>query len=1052
MLISHFLKGNITLFKLVWLIPVLLPVYLLVSFQSPPQSSAITVSVRVSDDGDDAEQEQDNSVDVSSSDLELGEDGSSDQICGIRFRSINIPQGAVINSAYVQFYADGNHSDALSVDIYGQDIGDANSFSSSTNNLSNRDTTYARVHWDNIGNWTDNNLYNTPDISSIIQEIVNRSDWVALNDLVIFVEMDGSTGTRRAESHDGNENVAPLIVIDYETSSATTFIYDNTQSETLSNQSNCNTTLSKTISIPDSFYVDDLKVGLNLAHTYRGDLQVQLTSPTGTTVTLIEHKVDGDDNYDLMLDDASLNTIDDNTNNILSAPIYHNDRSAGPDNPLSAFDGEQAKGDWTLTICNVDQGSSGGRALTFNSARLMFEGTITYNCLLTNVETMTNCNNNGTSSIIADDYYTITLDPKGLNLGGSYNVSGNFGETSFNENNLTYGTPQTLSVQVPIGVSTNLTISDADSTNCSITTEVTNLIECSSIFTCWAISDEGNPDYLFRYDSEVNTWTPIGSTTINGVEALAYNPVTDEIYTANYDLIGKVSLTTGAFNAIGTAIGTISGANGSHNISDIDGLSLDPFTGILWATERIESGTNNDYLFQIDTATGGVITDAFGAGVDYVLIEEVYDPINGQFVYDVDDIAIDPETGDLFAINNQGGTGGVLTIINKSDGTSQQVIGNFADIDDMEAIGFYNTGYLYGSTGNNSPDDADKNRFFIIDKTDASLVERAKIDPTDAHKDFEACDCLTGNINELTGTVYHDLNGNAVLTPGEQGLGGVQINLYRDVNADGLYTEGIDLPLDSTISAADGSYKFTFASIGDFVINIDTTDLPPLTLLTAANIESATFTGVGQLDIANNFGYIAEKYDYGDLPDIANGTTGINDYETYNSTGGPSHLIVEGLFLGDTVDVDTDGQPNMNALGDDNAGVDDEDGITIPSTLNVVPEGTIRLPLEVVNTTGDTAYIKAWIDWNADGNFDSINELVAGYKDNTDGVFSDFLEINIPPNAQTGNQLGFRVRLSLTDDMTPIGRVISGEVEDYLLTVNCPQEICLTVETALKVE
>lgn len=1052
MLIPNFLKGSTTLLKIVWLMLIILPIFLVNNFEEPTQPLVATVSVRINNGNDDAEEQNDSSVDLNSSDLELGEDGSDDQICGMRFRNINIPQGAVINSAYIQFYADGNHSDALNVDIYGEDIGDASTFSSSSNNLSNRNITFARVHWDNIENWTDNNLYNTPDISSIIQEIVNREDWAALNDLVIFIEMDGSNGTRRAESYNGNASVAPLIVIDYETSATNNFIYDNTQSETLSNQVDCNTSLTKTITVPDFFLVDDLRVGLNLAHTYRGDLQIQLTSPQGTTVTLVNYTNDTDDNYDLMLDDASANAIDDNTNNTISAPIYHNDRSAAPDNPLSAFDGELANGDWMLTICNVIQGGSGGRLLTFNSARLMFEGSEPEFCILTDLITSTTCNNNGTPNNITDDYYTITVEPKGLNLGTAYNISGNFDGTNFTENNLAYGSPHTLSVQVPIGTTTNLTITDADSTNCSITTEVIAVLECSSVFTCWAISDEGNPDYLFRYDSEVNTWTPIGSTTVGGIEALAYNPATDEMFTADNDLVGKISLTSGAFTAIGTDIGILSGANGNHDISDIDGLSFDPFTGILWATERIEGGTNNDYLFQIDTATGDFIADAFGVGVDYVVVAEVYDPVNEQFVYDVDDIAVDPETGDLYAINNQGGTGGVLTIINKSDGTSKQVIGNFAEVDDMEAIGFYNSGYLYGSTGNNSPDSADKNRFFIIDKTDASLVERAKVDPTDVQKDFEACDCLTGSVNEITGTIYHDLNGNTVLTAGELGLEGVQVNLYRDIDSDSLYTEGVDILLDSTISTTDGSYNFTIASTGNFVINIDTTDLPASTILTTDNRESAFFKGTGQINVTNDFGYILEQYDYGDLPDIAAGTTGINDYETLDATGGPSHLIVEGLFLGDTVDVDTDGHPDGNALGDDNDGADDEDGITIPSSLNITPKGTIRLPLEVVNTTGDTAYLKAWVDWNADGHLNPINELVAVYKDNTDGIFSDFLEIDIPAGVQTGNQLGFRIRLSLTNDMTPIGRITSGEVEDYLLTVDCPSTNCLAAENELKTE
>ena len=173
----------------------------------------------------------------------------------------------------------------------------------------------------------------------------------------------------------------------------------------------------------------------------------------------------------------------------------------------------------------------------------------------------------------------------------------------------------------------------------------------------------------------------------------------------------------------------------------------------------------------------------------------------------------------------------------------------------------------------------------------------------------------------------------------------------------------------------------------------------------------------------------------------------INDYETYDSTGGPSHQIIVGLFLGDTVDAELDGYPDSLAVGDDTKdGYDDEDGIAIFPSLNIAPGGAIRLPLVVTNTTGDTAYIEAWIDWNGDGDFDELNEIVADYKDEEDGVFPAYMDIMVPDDAVTGSLLGFRVRLRNTDNMTPYGRINSGEVEDYLLGIDCPQVICLPIE------
>ncbi len=192
------------------------------------------------------------------------------------------------------------------------------------------------------------------------------------------------------------------------------------------------------------------------------------------------------------------------------------------------------------------------------------------------------------------------------------------------------------------------------------------------------------------------------------------------------------------------------------------------------------------------------------------------------------------------------------------------------------------------------------------------------------------------------------------------------------------------------------------------------------------------------------------QVDYGDLPDLGDGTTGINDYETNHDNGGPSHIIIDGLMLGAIVDAELDGAPDNLAEGDDTGdGNDDEDGVVIFPTLDISPGSTIRLPLSVTNTTGDTAYVEAWIDWNGDGDFDA-GEMVADFKDNKDGVFPSFMEITVPVDAVTGSLLGFRVRLSNTDNMTPYGRIDTGEIEDYLLGLDCPQVICLPIEFELK--
>ena len=183
--------------------------------------------------------------------------------------------------------------------------------------------------------------------------------------------------------------------------------------------------------------------------------------------------------------------------------------------------------------------------------------------------------------------------------------------------------------------------------------------------------------------------------------------------------------------------------------------------------------------------------------------------------------------------------------------------------------------------------------------------------------------------------------------------------------------------------------------------------------------------------------------DRGDLPDIS-ATTNLNDYQTTNANNGPVHVIIPGLSLGTTVDGETDGQPSTDALGD---GVD-EDGLMIFPSIDIGPGSTIRLPLDYTNTTGATAYIEAWIDWNGDGAFDGPGEMVFDVADIGDSAY-DQLEITIPNDAVTGEFLGLRIRISNQDDMTPYGLIPSGEIEDYLIGIGCPNQICVPIETAI---
>jgi hypothetical protein len=183
-----------------------------------PGTEISVEEVRVGASADDAEEKASGAMYLNSSDLELVHIGSGDQTIGVRFVGVDIPQGAAIVNAYVQFKVDETGSQETFLTIEAQDTDDAQPFTSSKRNISNRTPTAAAVAWDPAA-WTKvgqtGAAQRTPDISSIIQEVVDRSGWSSGNSLVLIIT---GSGERVAESYNGDRNGAPLLHVEYSSS------------------------------------------------------------------------------------------------------------------------------------------------------------------------------------------------------------------------------------------------------------------------------------------------------------------------------------------------------------------------------------------------------------------------------------------------------------------------------------------------------------------------------------------------------------------------------------------------------------------------------------------------------------------------------------------------------------------------------------------------------------------------------------------------------------------------------------------------------------------
>ena len=159
-------------------------------------------------------------VNVNDNDLELAgsaEAGETDYQIAVRF-ALNVPQGATICAAYIQFTSRSSTSFGnLTATIRGEAADTSAAFTTAAGMLTARTKTVANVAW-NVPLWPTSSQagadQRTPDLSAIVQEIVDRAGWVAGNNTAFFF-VPGTTGYRRAQSITSGTAVAPKLHVEY---------------------------------------------------------------------------------------------------------------------------------------------------------------------------------------------------------------------------------------------------------------------------------------------------------------------------------------------------------------------------------------------------------------------------------------------------------------------------------------------------------------------------------------------------------------------------------------------------------------------------------------------------------------------------------------------------------------------------------------------------------------------------------------------------------------------------------------------------------------------
>ncbi|MDA9857481.1 GEVED domain-containing protein [Rubripirellula sp.] len=185
---------------------------------------------------------------------------------------------------------------------------------------------------------------------------------------------------------------------------------------------------------------------------------------------------------------------------------------------------------------------------------------------------------------------------------------------------------------------------------------------------------------------------------------------------------------------------------------------------------------------------------------------------------------------------------------------------------------------------------------------------------------------------------------------------------------------------------------------------------------------------------ANALINVVAAFDYGDAPSA---------YPVLNADDGARHVVGD-LTLGATVDLDADGQPSANA------DADNDDGVALLADA-VVDSSSSTTASFLVTASGESK-LDAWIDFNADGTWDDVNEKIYDAVSLTAG--ENTLSYTVPAAASATNAVA-RFRLSTAGGLSPIGEASDGEVEDYIVPLldgsNSPNPLIRLVGAATEI-
>jgi type IV pilus assembly protein PilY1 len=197
-------------------------------FTGEPYSTDRTFQITSGQDDAEERTSVGNITHYDSADLDIGsfDVGANNAILGLRFQNVAIPQGATIQSAYIEFTADKYNNETTNILIEGEASDDATPFDTVADNIKSRTPTTATAAWEGLTEWSPGVNYGSADITEIVQEIVSRPGWVSDNAMVFrFTSNSTDDNKRDAKSYDADPSAAPRLHVVFDEQPSITRYY-----------------------------------------------------------------------------------------------------------------------------------------------------------------------------------------------------------------------------------------------------------------------------------------------------------------------------------------------------------------------------------------------------------------------------------------------------------------------------------------------------------------------------------------------------------------------------------------------------------------------------------------------------------------------------------------------------------------------------------------------------------------------------------------------------------------------------------------------------------